>query len=101
METLHALPSIQVKNILFATDFSPAATSAAAYAAEIAKHYGAKLFAFHVRPPVISSASWTLGASDLLIDKTPINSEIYKGAFVRISKTTEPFAVTAHLYLHD
>jgi len=42
METLHALPSIQVKNILFATDFSPAATSAAAYAAEIAKHYGAK-----------------------------------------------------------
>jgi nucleotide-binding universal stress UspA family protein len=54
METLHALPSIQVKNILFATDFSPAATSAAAYAAEIAKHYGAKLFAFHVRPPVIN-----------------------------------------------
>ena len=53
MKALEVKQQIALRNILFATDFSPAATSAAAYAAEIAKHYGAKLFAFHVQVAVI------------------------------------------------
>jgi|SRR5579872_6181795 len=43
---------IQLKNILYATDFSPTANAAAPYAAELTKHYGAKLYALHVQPPV-------------------------------------------------
>ena len=41
---------IQLKNILYATDFSATANAAAPYAAELTKHYGARLYALHVRP---------------------------------------------------
>jgi nucleotide-binding universal stress UspA family protein len=54
MKTLDACARIQLKNILFATDFSPAADAAIPYASELAKRYGAKLFALHVRPTTIS-----------------------------------------------
>jgi nucleotide-binding universal stress UspA family protein len=53
---------IQVKNVLFLTDFSQAAGAAAPYAAEIAKRFGAKLYALHVQTPVVNPmtppASW-------------------------------------------
>lgn len=45
---------IRFRNILFATDFSPAATRAIPFAKAIAKHYGANLVALHVRGPMIS-----------------------------------------------
>jgi nucleotide-binding universal stress UspA family protein len=47
-----AKPQIHVtfRNILYATDFSPMAETAASYAAEVARRYGAKIFAVHVRP---------------------------------------------------
>jgi nucleotide-binding universal stress UspA family protein len=45
---------IQLKNILFATDFSAASNAAVPYAAELAKRYGAKIHALHVRPPVVN-----------------------------------------------
>jgi len=54
MKTLDAQTRIQLKNILFTTDFSPAAAAALPYAGELAKHYGAKLYALHVRAPVIN-----------------------------------------------
>ena len=41
---------VQLKNILFPTDFSSAANAALPYAAEIARRYGAKLYAVHVLP---------------------------------------------------
>jgi len=60
--TVDSYLHVQFKNILFATDFSSASKAAAPYAAEIAKHYGAKLFALHIRPPVLNPmtppASW-------------------------------------------
>jgi nucleotide-binding universal stress UspA family protein len=53
----------QFKNILFMTDFSPAAGAALPFAAELARRYGARLYALHVRPPAVnpmtSSMSWT------------------------------------------
>lgn len=55
MKAVQATVRTQIQNILFATDFSPAAVAAAPYAAKIAKHYGAKLFTLHVRPPVVNS----------------------------------------------
>ncbi|MFZ0461245.1 MAG: universal stress protein [Candidatus Acidiferrales bacterium] len=55
MKALDIGTRIQLKNVLFATDFSPAADAAIPYAIELAKHYGAKLYAFHARSPVIDA----------------------------------------------
>jgi nucleotide-binding universal stress UspA family protein len=41
---------VSIKNILYATDFSPIAEAAAPYALELARRYGSKVFALHVRP---------------------------------------------------
>lgn len=54
MKTLDVAARIQLKNILFTTDFSPASRAAEPYALGLAKHYGAKLHALHVRLPVIN-----------------------------------------------
>jgi nucleotide-binding universal stress UspA family protein len=45
---------IEIKNVLFPTDFSPAGGAAIPYAAEIVKRFGATLHVLHVRPPVIN-----------------------------------------------
>src|SRR5262245_26727050 len=42
---------IQIQNIVFATDFSSIAAAAIPFAAEIAKSFGAKLFAVHAKTP--------------------------------------------------
>ncbi|HXX56249.1 MAG TPA: universal stress protein [Candidatus Nitrosotalea sp.] len=42
---------ITLKNILYATDFSPAAENALKYAGALAKSFGAKLYALHVQEP--------------------------------------------------
>ncbi|MFZ0038402.1 MAG: universal stress protein, partial [Candidatus Acidiferrales bacterium] len=54
MKTIEAGSRIEIKNILFTTDFSPAGNSALPYANEFAKRFGAKLYALHVRPPAIN-----------------------------------------------
>lgn len=54
MKTIEARTRIDVKNVLFLTDFSTAAGAAIPYAAAIAKRFGAKLFALHVQTPVIN-----------------------------------------------
>jgi nucleotide-binding universal stress UspA family protein len=63
MKALDALTRIELKNILFATDFSTAAAGALPYAAEMARHFGAKLYAVHVRPPdayaIVPRPGWT------------------------------------------
>ena len=42
---------VQIKNVLFATDFSKAAATALPFAAQIAKSFGAKLFGVHAKTP--------------------------------------------------
>jgi nucleotide-binding universal stress UspA family protein len=42
---------VQIKNIVYATDFSGAAAAAMPFAAEIAKSFGAKLLAVHAKTP--------------------------------------------------
>ena len=54
MKMLDVSARIQLKNILFATDFSPASNAGVPYAAELAKRYGAQIHALHVRPPVVN-----------------------------------------------
>jgi nucleotide-binding universal stress UspA family protein len=54
MKALDAKTRVELKNILFSTDFSPAAAAALPYAGILAKRFGANLFALHVRAPVIN-----------------------------------------------
>jgi len=54
MQAVSVRAHTQVKNVLFATDFSPAAAAAIPYVKEIAARHGANLFAFHVTPPVVN-----------------------------------------------
>lgn len=50
MKAVQAKARITLKNILFATDFSPAADAAAPFAIQIARSYGAKVYGVHVNP---------------------------------------------------
>ena len=51
-----AIPAtrIELKNILFTTDFSDAANAAVPYVKELAKRFGAKVHALHVRTPAVN-----------------------------------------------
>ena len=51
MNVTTARAAIQLKNIIFATDFSPAASAALPFAGSIAKQFGANLFAIHAKTP--------------------------------------------------
>jgi len=51
MKTLDAQTRISLKNILFATDFSPCSDAALPYALSLARRYGAKLYAAHAITP--------------------------------------------------
>jgi nucleotide-binding universal stress UspA family protein len=48
MKAAQARTRIALKNILFATDFSPAANAAVPFATQIARRYGAKVYGVHV-----------------------------------------------------
>jgi len=50
MKAAPARTRIALKNIVFATDFSPAANAAAPFAIQLAKSYGAKVYGVYVNP---------------------------------------------------
>jgi hypothetical protein len=50
MKAIQARTRISLRNILFATDFSPAADATAPFAMQIARSYGAKMCGVHVNP---------------------------------------------------
>ncbi len=54
MRTATARTAVRFRNILFATDFSPAAAQTIPYVKKIAKHYDADLVTLHVRPRVVN-----------------------------------------------
>ena len=54
MNAATAKTAVGFRNILFATDFSPAAAQAVPYVKRIAKHYDADVVALYVRPPVVN-----------------------------------------------
>lgn len=49
---------IQLKNVLFATDFSWAANAAIPYVNEIAAHFGSHVIAAHIRPPAVNPMTY-------------------------------------------
>jgi nucleotide-binding universal stress UspA family protein len=57
MLTATAKTRIQFSNILFATDFSPAAARAIPYVKAIAQHYDAQVVALHVNAPMVNPAT--------------------------------------------
>jgi nucleotide-binding universal stress UspA family protein len=54
MKAAEARTRVQVNRVLFLTDFSKAAAAAIPYAAEIAKRFGAKIYALHVQKAVVN-----------------------------------------------
>lgn len=64
MNAATAKTAVGFRNILFATDFSPAAAQAVPYVKRIAKHYDADVVALYVRPPVVNPmmepATWPI-----------------------------------------
>jgi len=69
MHTVEAGRRIALKNILFATDFSPCSNAALPYALAVARRYGGTLHAAHVLPTeaelvLMSPESWPSVAED-------------------------------------
>jgi nucleotide-binding universal stress UspA family protein len=54
MKALETRARVEIKNVLFPTDFSREADAAIPYVVEIVRRFGARLHALHVRPPVIN-----------------------------------------------
>lgn len=54
MKPATAKTRTRFENILFATDFSPAAAHAIPFIKKIARHFQSNLVALHVRPPVVN-----------------------------------------------
>lgn len=73
MKAIAAKDAIQIKNILYATDFSPVAERALPIAMEIAQSFGAKLIAVHAKTP----ENYALAAADVW---PAMNAEIEKSA---------------------
>ena len=55
MKAAIAKTRTKFENVLFATDFSPAAAHAIPFIKKIAKHFQSNLVALHVKPPVVNS----------------------------------------------
>ncbi len=49
---------MEIKRILFPTDFSEGSDNALPYAADMAKHYGAKLYVLHVMHDIVQATGW-------------------------------------------
>ena len=64
MKAVPAKARIALKNLLFATDFSPAADAAAPFAIKIARSYGAKVYGVHVYAlndyAAVAPEAWTV-----------------------------------------
>jgi nucleotide-binding universal stress UspA family protein len=74
---------MEIKRILFATDFSEGSSHALPYALDIAKQYGAKLFLLHVIYDVAKSAGWYV--PQVSIDE--IYRDMEKSARIELEKS--------------
>ena len=62
MKAATAKTRTRFENILFATDFSPAAAHTIPFVKKLARHFQSNLVALHVEPPVVNpmtqAATW-------------------------------------------
>ena len=72
---------VQLRNVLFATDFSGAAAAALPFAGQIAKSFGAKLFAVHAKTPenfaLQTTEVWPLGNAQLEENTVELKRTLY------------------------
>jgi nucleotide-binding universal stress UspA family protein len=86
MKLTDAKTRISLKSILYLTDFSPVAEGAAPFALALARRYGAKVFALHVRAPqaygMAPPESWPVleeAANALAKDQVKHLGELFAG----------------------
>ncbi len=76
---------MEVKKILFPTDFSEGSETAAPYALDLARHYKAKLYLLHVVYDITRNAAWY--ASQINADE--LYKEMEKNAHEELSRYRE------------
>lgn len=72
---------VTLKNILFATDFSPAAENALKYAGALAKTFGAKLYTLHVQEPAnyaLPPEMWQAAAEARQVQRKELRSTLVR-----------------------
>ncbi len=74
---------MEIKKILFATDFSEGSSHALPYAVDLAKRYGAKLYFVHVIYDVTKTAGWYVPHASL----DEIYRDIEKSARAELEKS--------------
>ena len=74
---------MEIKKVLFATDFSEGSTHALPYAVDATKQYGAKLYLIHVVYDVAKTAGWYV--PHVSIDE--IYTDMEKSAMAELEKT--------------
>jgi nucleotide-binding universal stress UspA family protein len=74
---------MEIKKILFATDFSEGSKNALPYAVDLAKHYGAKLFVVHVIYDMAKTTGWYVPHTSL----DEVYADLEKSARTELAKT--------------
>lgn len=74
---------MEIKKILFATDFSEGSSHALPYAVDLAKRYGAKLYFVHVLYDIAKTAGWYVPHVSL----DEVYQDIRKGAMAELEKS--------------
>jgi nucleotide-binding universal stress UspA family protein len=82
MKAATAKTRTRFENILFATDFSPAAAHAIPFIKKIARHFQSNLVAFHVKPPVVNPltqpATWPVDLEEAKIFDKERRKELFE-----------------------
>lgn len=76
---------MDIKRILFPTDFSEGSDNALPYAADMAKHYGAKLYVLHVMHDIAQATGWYVPHISM--------DELYKDIEKNAKKEIEKYGV--------
>lgn len=84
---------MNVKKILFPTDFSEGSNNALPYAADMARHYGAKLYLFHVIQDIAEATGWYVPHVSL--------DELYKDMEKNAAKEMDRYGVEEFRGLKD
>jgi nucleotide-binding universal stress UspA family protein len=74
---------MEIKKVLFATDFSEGSKNALPYAVDLAKHYNAKLYVAHVIQDMAKTTGWYVPHASL----EEVYADLEKSARTELSKT--------------
>ncbi|MBI4685372.1 MAG: universal stress protein [Nitrospirae bacterium] len=84
---------MEMKRILFPTDFSEGSDNALPYVVDISKHYGAKLYVLHVMHDIAQATGWYVPHISM--------DELYKDIEVNAKKEIEKYGAEELRGLND